>query len=374
MAKQRRKKIGVLTSGGDAPGLNAVIRAAVITAIRQYNWDVVGVHQGFEGLLEPSGSHLTPLSLQEVISILPQGGTILGTTNRGHFTFSETQPTELADPTAAEQAIQFCRDQDIEAIIAIGGDGTLRISHALNKRGLPIVCVPKTIDNDLVGTDYTFGFDTALDTATQAIDQLRTTAASHNRVMVVEVMGRDTGWIALYAGIGSGAHVILIPEIPFKIEPILKQIAWRDSFGAHFSLIVVAEGAKPEGGETMYLAKQETGGMRRMGGVAKWLCNTLDGQCDHDVREVVLGHLQRGGSPSASDRVLCTRFGSEAVHLIAQGRTGCMVSLRGTSIEAVEMWKVVAQQKFVPYNGDLVQTARGLGICLGDEMGIKQND
>jgi 6-phosphofructokinase 1 len=233
---------------------------------------------------------------------------------------------------------------------------------------LPIVCVPKTIDNDLMGTDYTFGFDTALDTATRAIDQLRTTAASHNRVMVVEVMGRDTGWIALYAGIGSGAHVILVPEIPFKLEAILKQIAWRDSFGAKFSLVVVAEGARPIDGEQLYLSKQEQGGQRRLGGIAKQLVEALDGRCNHDVREVVLGHLQRGGSPSASDRVLCTRFGSEAVHLIAQGLTGTMVSLRGTSIEAVDMWKIVGQQKAIPHNGDLVQTARGLGICLGDDI------
>jgi len=366
MATQRIKKIGVLTSGGDAPGLNAVIRAAVITATRQYNWEVVGIHAGFEGLLEPDGSKLIRLELQDVIGILQSGGTILGTTNKGHFTFSEERPTELADPSVPEQAVAFCKAQEIDAIIAIGGDGTLRISHELNKCGLPIVCVPKTIDNDLMGTDFTFGFDTALDTATRAIDQLRTTASSHNRVMVVEVMGRDTGWIALYAGIGSGAHVILIPEIPFKLEPILKQIAWRDSFGAHFTLVVVAEGAMPIGGEAMYMQQGEEGGMRRLGGVAKWLVNQLEGNCNHDVREVVLGHLQRGGSPSASDRVLCTRFGSEAVHLIAQGRTGSMVSLEGTSIKFVEMWKIVGRQKFVPYNGDLVQTVRGLGICLGD--------
>lgn len=366
MTTKKIKKIGVLTSGGDAPGLNAVIRAVVITASRQYGWDVVGINNGFEGLLDDSAASLTPLALPEVIGILQQGGTILGTTNRGHFVFSAEHPEELADPGVALQALQFCKDHGIDAVVAIGGDGTLRISHELQKRGLPIVSVPKTIDNDLLGTDYTFGFDTALTTATNAIDQLRTTASSHNRVMVIEVMGRDTGWIALYAGIGAGAHVILIPEIPFKLDPIIKQIAWRDSFGARFTLIVVAEGAKPEGGEAMYREDKQGGGMARLGGVAKWLCSELEGNCNHDVREVVLGHLQRGGSPTAFDRVLCTRFGSEAVHLIAQGRTGTMVSLRGTSIEAVEVWKIVARQKFVPYNGDLVQAARGLGICLGD--------
>ena len=369
MATHRIKKIGVLTSGGDAPGLNAVIRAAVITGSRQYGWEVVGINDGFEGLLSETGDSLILLTLPDVIGILQQGGTILGTTNRGHFVFSEKRPTELADPSVAEQAIKFCKTHSIDAIVVIGGDGTLRISHELNKRGLPIVCVPKTIDNDLLGTDYTFGFDTALDTATRAIDQLRTTAASHDRVIVVEVMGRDTGWIALYAGIGGGAHVILIPEIPFDIDMLLKQIQWRESFGGNFSLVVVAEGAKPIDGGRIYKDRQEEGGMQRLGGVAHWLCHQLDGQCNHDVREVVLGHLQRGGSPSAMDRVLCTRFGSEAVHLIAQGRTGSMVSLRGTSIEAVEMWKIVAQQKLVPHNGDLVQTARGLGICLGDNFG-----
>jgi 6-phosphofructokinase 1 len=300
-----------------------------------------------------------------VIGILQQGGTILGTTNRGHFTFSKEHPEELADPSVADQAVQFCMDNGIDAVVAIGGDGTLRISHELQKRGMPIVSVPKTIDNDLLGTDYTFGFDTALTTATNAIDQLRTTASSHNRVMVIEVMGRDTGWIALYAGIGAGAHVILIPEIPFSLDPILKQIAWRDSFGARFTLIVVAEGARPIDREAFY-REDGSDGMPRLGGIAKWLVRELEGQCDHEVREVVLGHLQRGGSPTAFDRVLCTRFGSEAVHLIAQGRTGTMVSLRGTAIEAVEVWKIVARQKFIPYNGDLVQTAQGLGICLGD--------
>lgn len=366
MTTEKINKIGILTSGGDAPGLNAVIRAAVITATRQYGWEVVGINNGFEGLLEDPQTSLRHLELQDVISILQLGGTILGATNRGHFIFSEERPEELADPVVANQAIQFCQDNGIGALIAIGGDGTLRISHELEKRGLPIVSVPKTIDNDLLGTDYTFGFDTALTTATNAIDQLRTTAFSHNRVMVIEVMGRDTGWIALYAGIGSGAHVILIPEIPFHLEAILKQIAWRDSFGAHFTLVVVAEGAMPAGGDAMYLEDKEEGGMLRLGGIAKWLVKTLQNDCHHEVREIVLGHLQRGGSPTAFDRVLCTRFGSEAVHLIAQGRTGTMVSLRGTSIEAVEVWKVVARQKFVPYNGDLVQTARGLGICLGD--------
>ena len=366
MSAKKIKKIGILTSGGDAPGLNAVIRAAVITASRQYGWEVYGINAGFEGLLDETGDSLRKLELQDVISILQLGGTILGTTNRGHFGFSEERPEELADPSAADKAIAFCKKQGIDAIITIGGDGTLRIGYELERRGLPIVAVPKTIDNDLMGTDYTFGFDTALTTATRAIDQLRTTASSHDRVMVIEVMGRDTGWIALFAGIGSGAHVILIPEIPFKIEPIMKQIAWRDSFGANFTLVVVAEGAYPEGGAASYGLEQEEGGMLRLGGVAKWLVNQLDGKCHHDVREVVLGHLQRGGSPTAFDRVLCTRFGSEAVHLLAQGRSGMLVSLRGTSIEAVDIWKVVARQKYVPHNGDLVQTARGLGICLGD--------
>ncbi len=367
MATKKIKKIGILTSGGDAPGLNAVIRAVVITASRRYGWKVVGINDGFEGLLAESEASLTPLVLQNVIGILQLGGTILGTTNRGHFGFSAERPNELANPGVADRAIQFCNDHGIDGLVTIGGDGTLRIGHELEKRGLPIISVPKTIDNDLLGTDYTFGFDTALTTATRAIDQLRTTASSHNRVMVIEVMGRDTGWIALYAGIGAGAHVILIPEIPFKIEPILKQIAWRDeSLGNKFTLVVVAEGAKPVGGEAKYREEEEEGGMLRLGGIAQWLVRRLEGKCNHDVREVVLGHLQRGGSPTAFDRVLCTRFGAEAVHLLAQGQSGMLVSLRGTSIEAVDIWKVVAQQKKVPYNGDLVQTARGLGICLGD--------
>jgi len=366
MATSKIKKIGVLTSGGDAPGLNAVIRAVVITATRQYGWEVVGIHDGFEGLLG-APDKLQPLGLTDVIAILSYGGTILGTTNRGHFGFSKERPGELAHPEVADQAVAFCKENGIDALVTIGGDGTLQISYQLQKRGLPIVGVPKTIDNDILGTDMTFGFDTAVRTATEAIDRLRTTALSHNRVMVIEVMGRDTGWIALHAGIGSGAHAILIPEIPFSIESILKQINWRDSLGANFHLIVVAEGAKPVDGTVMYLNDQEEGGMRRLGGIGRWIAKQLKEQdCGHDVRELVLGHLQRGGSPTATDRVLCTRFGSEAVHLLAQGRDGTMVSLSGTSIEAVEAWKIVARQKKVPYNGDLVQTARGLGICLGD--------
>ncbi|OQY45918.1 MAG: hypothetical protein B6242_09160 [Anaerolineaceae bacterium 4572_78] len=360
------KKIGILTSGGDAPGLNAVIRAVVITAIRKYGWDVVGINRGFEGLLDDPSDSIISLGLRDVSGILPLGGTILGTTNRGHFAFSKEHPNELADPTVADKGIQFCHDNGIDALVTIGGDGTLCIGHELSKHGLPIISVPKTIDNDLLGTDYTFGFETALTTATNAIDQLRTTAASHNRVMVIEVMGRDAGWIALYAGIGGAAHIILIPEIPFRISSIIRHIERRQKLGYGYSLIVVAEGAKPARGEILYRG-QEEGGMIRLGGIAKWLVDQLDDKCGQDVREVVLGHLQRGGSPSVWDRVLCTRFGSEAVHLIAQGRTGRMVSLRGTSIESIDIWKVVARQKRIPYNGDIVQTARGLGISLGDE-------
>jgi len=359
------KKIGVLTSGGDAPGLNAVIRAVVITAHQKYGWEVVGINGGFEGLLgDPS--LLRPLGLVDVINILPQGGTILGTTNRGHFGMSEERPGELADPTIADQAVAFCHEQGIDALVTIGGDGTLQISYQLEKRGLPIVSVPKTIDNDLLGTDYTFGFDTAVRTATEAIDKLRTTALSHNRVMVIEVMGRDTGWIALYAGIGSGSHVILIPEIPFTIDSIVKQIEWRETIGAMFSLVVVAEGAVPADGDTFYRGDREEGGMKRLGGIARWITEQLSKKVEHDVREMVLGHLQRGGSPTASDRILCTRFGAKAVHLLAQGRSGTMVSLSGTSIQAIETWKIVSRQKRVPFDGDLVQTARGLSICLGD--------
>ena len=277
MTAKEIKRIGILTSGGDAPGLNAVIRAAVITASRQYGWEVMGINDGFEGLLQEE--KLEPLTIPQVISILREGGTILGTTNKGHFTFSEENPNELSDPTLPQKVLNFCEDHGLDAIIAIGGDGTLKISHQLSKHGLPIVNVPKTIDNDLLGTDYTFGFETAVTTATDAIDKLRTTAQSHDRVMIIEVMGRDTGWISLFAGIGGGAHVILIPEIPFKIEPILKQIAWRKTIGAEFCLVVVAEGAYPEDGEVLYQDHQEKGGMARMGGIASWLAEQLRGKC-----------------------------------------------------------------------------------------------
>jgi 6-phosphofructokinase 1 len=356
----------VLTGGGDCPGLNAVIRAVVKRSIYQYGWEVLGVEDGFEGLILSDKTR--PMSLGDVRGILPRGGTILGTTNRANpFAYrvrDKKGQVVIRDMSGA--VVQRIHDLGLDALVVIGGDGSLRIGLEFFQMGVPIVGVPKTIDNDVGLTDVTFGFDTALDTATEAIDKLHTTAESHHRIMIVEVMGRDAGWLALDAGLAGGADVILIPEIPFRLEAIDRKIEAREREGAKFSIIVVAEGAQPAGGEQIYQQSSDPLAPKRLGGMGQWVAARISETRDSEVRTTVLGHVQRGGSPSAFDRKLGTWFGSEAVELIARGAWGQMVALRGEQIVAVPIADAVDVLKTVPLDGHRVRTARAMGLCLGD--------
>ena len=365
MTKARSKRIGVLTSGGDAPGLNAVIRAVVKVAIGQYGWEVVGILDGFEGLILPD--HTKPLDFSSVRGILPQGGTILGTTNRANpfdYPLADGSGQEARQDVSAI-ILDRIASLGLDAVVAIGGDGSMHIAQRLLEQGAPLVGVPKTIDNDVNGTDVTFGFDTALDIATQAVDRLHTTAESHHRVMLVEVMGRNAGWLALSSGLAGGADVILLPEIPFSAERIDAKIEARDRAGSRFSIVVVAEGACPEGGDLVYNVQSTSTLAQRLGGVSFVVAEQLADICDHEIRVTVLGHLQRGGSPTAFDRILGTRFGAAAVDLIAHGGLGRMVALRGENIVDVPIAEAIAKLKTVPLDGDLIRTARSMGVSLG---------
>src|ERR1700730_11731532 len=348
--------IGICTGGGDAPGLNAVIRAAVKCAFLKYQWRVIGIPDGFDGLIWPQKSY--ELTLKHVSGILPRGGTILGTTNRGNpFKYCTIENGKEVIRDISDEVIANARKLGIDAVISIGGEGSQTIALELFHQGMLIVGVPKTIDNDLSATEITFGFDTALATATDAVDKIHTTAESHHRIMVVEVMGRDAGWIALEAGLAGGAHVILIPEIPFTIESVCKFVKKRESYGKRFTIVVVAEGVK---------LPPELQDNRRAGSVGNLIGNAIATSANKEVRVSVLGHIQRGGSPTPFDRILATRFGVAAVDLIAQGGFGKMVCLRNTRIEAVDIAQAIGQMKIVDPSGQLVQTARAIGVSFGD--------
>jgi len=363
------RRIGVLTGGGDCPGLNAVIRAVVKTAINEYDWEVLGIEDGFEGLIQPG--RVRPLTLADVRDILPRGGTILGTTNRANpFHYEVEVDGEVKVFDVSDDVVRHAQVLGMDALVVIGGDGSLHIAHELMQKGLKVVGVPKTIDSDLQGTVITFGFDTAVNTAMDALDKLRTTAESHHRVIILEVMGRDAGWIALKAGIAGGADAILIPEIPYDLDVVADKIARRNRGGAKFSIVVAAEGARPVDGKAVYQAEREIGGARRLGGIGEVLARQLRERCRVEVRVTVLGHLQRGGSPTAFDRLLASRFGTMAVHLIAQGKLGHMVALQDECIIAVPIAEAVAQQKFVPLNSDILLTAFGLDVCLGNSREV----
>ena len=359
------RRIGVLTGGGDCPGLNAVIRAVVKTAINEYGWEVLGIEDGFEGLIKPDKVRL--LDITDVRGLLPRGGTILGSTNRAnpfHYEVSNNGAVKVFD--VSETVLHRVQEYGIDVLIVIGGDGTMRIAQELMQKGLLVVGVPKTIDNDLYGTEVTVGFDTAVTTAMEALDKLHTTAESHHRVLVIELMGRHAGWIALAAGVAGGADVILLPEIPYHLDVVADKIRQRNDSGAKFSLVVVAEGSMPLGGEAVYQAERDLGGVSRLGGVGEVVAAQLRRMCHADVRVTVLGHLQRGGSPSAFDRLLATRFGAMAVHMIAQGKVGHMVALQDGHMTTVLMREAVSRQKQVPLDSDLVRAALGLNICLGN--------
>lgn len=360
--EQSIQRIGLLTGGGDAPGLNAVIRAVVKTAVIEFGWEVLGIEDGFEGLIH---NRSRPLGLAEVRGILPRGGTILGTTNRSNPFRYEVEvggETEVRD--RSDLVIENARALGIDVLVVVGGDGTLKLAHELSEKGLPVVAVPKTIDNDILLTDFSFGFDTAVNTAMEALDRLHTTAESHHRVMILEVMGRDAGWIALRAGFAGGADIILIPEIPYVLEEIVSKIERREARGAKFSILVVAEGAHPQDGQAVY-QEQDTGGAPRLGGIGETLAEALRRHTHKEVRVTVLGHLQRGGSPTAFDRLLGTRLGAMAVRLAAQGKLDHMAALQGEELVAVPIPEAAAGQKFVPVDGDIVRTALGMDISLG---------
>lgn len=362
-------RIGVLTGGGDCPGLNAVIRAVVKTAITRHGWEVIGIEDGYEGLILPGKTR--PLGLADVRGILPRGGTILGTTNRADPFHYEVEvkadgETRVGVQDVSNQVMDRVAELGLNALVVIGGDGSLRITVELMAKGLQAVGVPKTIDNDIAGTNVTFGFDAAVNTAMEALDRLHTTGSSHHRAMILEVMGRDAGWIALHAGIAGGADVILIPEIPYDIEVVAAKVRERHQRGTRFSILVVAEGARPLGGEAAYLAERDLSGTRRLGGIGEAVAAQLKALLDVEVRVTVLGHVQRGGSPSAFDRLLASRFGAYAVQLIAEGKLGHMVALRDDRLVAVRLDEAVGRQKLVPLDSDVLATARGLGVCVGE--------
>lgn len=357
------KRIGVLTGGGDAPGLNAVIRAVVKSAFNA-GIEVLGIEDSFDGLIQPGRTRV--LGPKDVTGILRLGGTILGTTNRGNpFAY----PVDTADGKMdySTLCIENFHKLGLQALIVIGGDGTLSIAHQLVRRGIPIVGVPKTIDNDIFGTVSCFGFDTAVDFATDAIDRLHSTAEAHHRVMVVEVMGRYAGWIALYAGVAGGADVILIPEIPFDLNLVADRLRAREKWGARFSIVVVAEGAVPKGGKVSLIAKGDAATAERLGGLSEQVADVLGKLTGKETRFVVLGHLQRGGTPTSHDRDLATRFGGKAVECVMRGEFDVMVASQPPDIVTVPLEQVGGKQKRVPPDFDLVRTARAIGISFGDE-------
>ena len=366
MAKRARKvrRIGVLTGGGDCPGLNAVIRAVAKTAMNVYGAEVIGIRDAFRGFVEGEAS---PLSYADVSGILTQGGTILGTSNKHnplHYPVETAKGIVFRD--RSRKLLANARKWKLDAAVLIGGDGTMNIGNQLRKLGLPVVGVPKTIDNDLAETDLTFGFDSAVATVTEAIDKIHTTAMSHHRVMVIETMGRYAGWIALHAGVAGGGDIILIPEIPYELDKIIETVVERGQTGRRFSMIVVSEGARPKGGE-MVVERVVTDSHDpiRLGGVGAKLARDIEDACGLTTRYTILGHLQRGGTPTAFDRILATRFGHHAMELVAAERTGRMVCLKGQDIASVPIARAVARLKLVPRNHKLIQTARAVGTSFG---------
>lgn len=356
------KRLGVLTGGGDAPGLNAVIRAVVKSAYNS-NIECIGLEDSFDGLIETGRSRvLTP---NDVRGIMRLGGTILGTTNQGNpFAY----PVATSDGTKdySDRVVEMFHRMGLDALVVIGGDGTLAIAHRFSALGIPLVGVPKTIDNDIVGTTNCFGFDTAVAFATDAIDRLHTTAEAHRRVMVVEVMGRYAGWIALYAGVAGGADAILIPEVPYDLEVVAQRIRERDHWGARFSIVVVAEGAFPRGGTHSLVAEAQGARAERLGGIGNRVAEALGQLTGKETRAVVLGHLQRGGAPTSFDRVLALRFGGRAVELVKRGEFGTMVAFAPPDIVARRLEDIVGKIKKVPADFDLLLTAKAMGVTFGD--------
>jgi 6-phosphofructokinase 1 len=358
------KRIGILTGGGDCPGLNAVIRSIAKPAMSHFGSTVIGILDGYEGMVEGRSRELTPL---DVLGIVNQGGTILGTSNKGdpfHFPMGERNNVRIVD--ASDQVIDHYRNLKLDVLFTIGGDGTQIIAHKLAGMGLNVIGIPKTIDNDLDATDLTFGHDSARAVATDAIDRLQTTASAHHRVMVVETMGRYAGWIALGAGVAGGSDIILIPEIPFSWDAVFDAVLKRGK-GAKFSIICIAEGAKPKGGDVSVkeMDKKRTDPVR-LGGIGELVAKRIEDETGLETRVTVLGHVQRGGSPTAFDRILATRFGSVALQAASASEFGIMVSLQRNQVVTVNLKDAVGKQRLVPPDSQLVFAARAVGTCLGD--------
>jgi len=362
--RRKKKRLGILTGGGDCSGLNAVIRAAVRTA-DSLGWESVGIQESFGGLLNIKRSRV--LRPVDVRGILHTGGTILGTTNHGDpFRFPKGRGKETVYTDRSAEVLANFKRLGLAGLVIIGGDGTLKIGMKFQKLGIPVIGVPKTIDNDVAATQVTFGFDTAVSIATEALDRLHTTAFSHRRVMVLETMGRNVGWIALHAGIAGGADVILIPEIPFDIHKVCDKIRDRARRGRRFSIVVAAEGALPEGGAQKLQEQARAGREARLGGIGEIVADRISDITGAETRAIVLGHLQRGGRPTNWDRLLGTRFGSAAVRAAVEGHWGHMVALRPPTIQLVPLERAVSQIKRVPKGGDVIRAARDLGISFGD--------
>lgn len=358
------RKIAINTGGGDAPGLNAVIRAATLAALQQ-GWEVWGISHGYRGLVDTET--MIPLTREKVRGITHLGGTILGTANKGNpfeYPVQTDHGVEVID--ISDRVVENFHKLGLDVLICIGGDGSLRIAQKFINKGMPVIGVPKTIDNDLEGTVITFGFDTAVTTATDAIDKVHSTAESHERVMVVEVMGRYAGWIALNSGISGSADVILIPEIPFTMEKVCEKIMERERAGRHFSIVVCAEGAKPAGGTLYTKGPKEAGREVLLGGIAEYVAKEISRMTGKETRSLVLGHLQRGGSPTTFDRLLGLRFGAAAIRAILQGEINVMVALDPPSIKTITIDEAVSRMKTVPLDCDSMYTARALGVSFGD--------
>lgn len=359
------RRLGILTGGGDAPGLNAVIRAAVKTAIYEYGCEVLGIRDGYDGFIDDQG--VVPLGIEDVRGLLPRGGTILGTANRGNpYARKVIRDGKEVTVDVSDEIVKGIKRLGMDALLVLGGDGTLHIAHELFRKGAPVIGVPKTIDNDIGGTEATFGFDTAVTTATEAIDKLHTTAEAHHRAMVLELMGRNAGFIALHAGVSGGADVILIPEIPFKYEAVIAKVRQRVERGYLFSILAVSEGAKSLQGEQVFSREGDEVYTPRLGGIGQAVGAHIEEQ-GFETRVTVLGHLQRGGSPTPFDRWLATRYGAAAVRLAAQGGFDRMVSLQAGEIVDVALGEALAVPKRVDTNHDAIITARGMGVSFGDE-------
>ncbi len=373
MLMKKIKRIGVLTGGGDCPGLNAVIRAVVKTADNDYDVNVIGFKDGYEGLIE---NRYMELSTKDVSGILTHGGTILGTSNKAdpfHFPVLEGEDYIYLDRSS--QAIRNFEALGLDALLAIGGDGTMAASARMMEKGLPIVGLPKTIDNDLWGTDVTFGYDSAVTTATDAVDKIHTTAQSHHRVMIIEVMGRYAGWLALASGLAGGGDIILMPEFPYDIEAVCNKVKSRNAAGKRFSIVVVGEGARAMGGEMVVDHKVETSpDAVRLGGVSRRVAAQITGLTNIESRVTILGHLLRGGSPTPYDRLLATLFGTSAVHMVMDGQIGQMVAMKNGSIGSTPIAEVAGKLRIVTPETPYVKAALSLGICLGTPHGVNINE